>query len=57
MFYFSVFVNKERIKPTKEQENKVREFEAEANKSAWVGFNPSSGTTFSKFFFEFFFDF
>ena len=56
MFYFSVFENKERIKPTKEQEKKVRDFEVEANKSAWVGFNPSSGTTFSNgsFFFDFF---
>ena len=43
MFYVSVFENKERIKSTKEQQKKVKEFEAEANKSEWVGFNPSSG--------------
>ena len=46
MFYILVFENKERIKPTNEQQMKVRDFEVEANKSAWVGFNPSSGTTF-----------
>ena len=37
--------NKERIKSSAEQRQKVLDFESTANEAEWLGFNQSSGST------------